>query len=135
VKHVAWLTASLLFLTGGCQSVTGVDAGPPHPGPRPSITHVVVCWLKDPANSAQRQALLDAAVTIRGLPEVADVMAGNRLPTENPLADSSWDVAFVIIFGDEAALNTYEKDPAHLRLKREVLGPNVRQVKVFDLKR
>jgi hypothetical protein len=93
-----------------------------------------LCWLKDPASAAQRQALLDAAPKIRSLTEVADVTAGSRLPTTNPLADNSWDVAFLITFDDEADLQTYEKDPVHLRLKREVLAPNVRQVKVFDIK-
>jgi hypothetical protein len=134
MKHAFGIVAALLFLLAGCQNPNRAAVGPRPPGVRASITHVVVCWLKDPDSAAQRQALLDAATKIRSLPEVADVTVGRHLPTDNPFADNSWDVAFVITFDDEADLHTYEKDPVHLRLKREVLAPNVRKVKVFDIK-
>lgn len=131
MKSALGILAALLVPISGCQSM-GVHNGPAAEGA--SITHVVVCWLKDPASAVQRQALLDAATEIRALPEVAGVTAGTRLVTENPLADHSWDLAFLIDFRSEPDLIAYEKDPVHLRLKRDVLAPNVRQVKVFDIK-
>jgi hypothetical protein len=49
------------------------------------------------------------------------------------VVDSTWDVAYVITFADQQTMNAYLSNPRHIQLKHEVLDPNVRQIKIYDL--
>ena len=58
--------------------------------------------------------------------------AGECLPSDRAVVDSSYDVALVISFTNERALKAYTADPAHEKLVEEVVKPNVEKYVVFD---
>src|SRR5256885_15689092 len=75
---------------------------------RPRVEHVVVCWLKDHGNEANRKQLIDASNNFVGkIPGLISVRAGDALPSTRPSVDSSFDVAIVMTFADEASLANY----------------------------
>jgi hypothetical protein len=97
------------------------------------VIHVVVCWLKTPGDTNGRRVLLAAADSLRAIPGVQTVTAGTVLPSDRTVVDSSWDVAYVMTFADWRALAEYVNNPAHLRLRQQVLDPNTRYVRVYDI--
>jgi hypothetical protein len=97
------------------------------------VTHVVICWQKHPGAANERQALLAAAEPLRAIPGVVSVTAGTMLPSTRPIVDTTWDVAYVITFVNADAFNAYQTNPDHVKLRQQVLEPNVRQIKVYDL--
>ena len=44
-----------------------------------SVDHVVLIWLKRPGNAADRQALRQAAVDLKAIPQVKSVSHGSAL--------------------------------------------------------
>lgn len=119
---------SIAIWIGGCASMSSQSASA-----TPRMAHVVVCWQKHSGDATERKALLDAADTLRSIPGVLNLEVGTMLPSTRPIVDTTWDVMYIIHFADAATMNAYLANPAHLKLKHDVLDPNVRQVKVYDL--
>jgi len=94
--------------------------------------HVVIMWLKSPGDTDARRAIVSATSVIRKIPGVVDVVAGECLPSDRAVVDSSYDVAIVISFDNERSLKAYATDPAHEKLVEEVVKPNVEKYVVFD---
>ncbi len=103
------------------------------PTPAPTVTHVVLMWLKHPERSADRAQLMRAAHSLRMIPGVMRVDAGRAVPTLAPGVDRSFDLGVVITFRDRVALERYEKDPRHLEAMRRYLRPLVRRYEVYNL--
>ena len=103
------------------------------PAPSPTVTHVVLMWLKHPGRSADRAQLIRAAHSLRMIPGVLRVEAGRAVPALPPGVDRSFDLGVVITFRDRAALQRYEKDPRHLEAMRRYLRPLVRRYEVYNL--
>ena len=119
-----WMTCALLVLVAGCASMQS--------RPDATVTHVVVCWLKNPGDAASRQRLIDASKEFRTIPGVRGVVTGTVLPGTRPTVESTFDVAVVIDFEDEAALRAYDQHPTHKRAVQEVLQPLVARFIVYD---
>lgn len=97
------------------------------------VKHVVVLWLKKPGDKEGRKALIDARETIRTIPGVLDVSAGECVPSDRKgVVDSTYDVAVVITFKDEEALRAYGPHPTHQKLLKEVLSLHVERYVVYD---
>jgi hypothetical protein len=96
------------------------------------VTHVVVCWLKNPKDLAARKQLIEATHGFKSIPGVVSVSTGQVLPTTRPHSDSSFDVGIVINFNDAEALQAYIKDPIHQKAVKEVLAPLAKDWKTFD---
>lgn len=96
------------------------------------VTHIVVCWLKNPGDSAARAQLIERSGSFRVIPGVVNITAGEPLASSRLTVDSSFDVAVVMTFVDEAALRAYEKHPLHQKAVQEVLKPLVRRFVVHD---
>jgi hypothetical protein len=94
--------------------------------------HVVVMWLKTPGDAAGRKALLGTATTLRDIPGVVDVVAGECLPSDRKVVDSTYDVALMLSFSTEKALREYAGHPSHQKLLNEVIKPNVDHYTVYD---
>lgn len=103
------------------------------PGPSPTVTRVVLVWLKHHGNSADRAQLIRAAHSLRMIPGVLRVETGRPVPTLGPDVDRSFDLGVLITFRDRAALRRYEKDPRFLEAIRNYLRPLVRRYEVFNL--
>lgn len=98
----------------------------------PRLQHVVVTWLKDAGNSEHRKRLMRAGEQLRSVPGVMSVEMGHCLPSKRPVVDSSYDVAFIMTFRNEADLHAYEVNATHVKLVQEVLKPLTRKIVVYD---
>lgn len=121
---VAAAVLALAWFFAGCQTV---------PPAAPTVTHVVLMWLKHPERAADRSQLIRAARSLRMIPGVLRVEAGGAIPPVGPQARRDFDLGVVITFRDRAALRRYEKDPRHLEAMRHYLQPLVRHYEVYNL--
>jgi hypothetical protein len=96
------------------------------------VTHVVVCWLKTPGDEHARQQLIDDSMSFAKIPGVVHVSAGRVLPSTRPAVDSSFDVAVVMKFRDQKALEGYAAHPIHLRAVERTLKPLVARYVIYD---
>jgi hypothetical protein len=129
IKRAGWALLLGILLTAGCQNLP--FAAPPS---RAGVTHIVICWQKHPGDMAERKILVGAADSLRLIPGVVSVTVGNVMPSSRPVVDSSWDIAYVMTFADAQALAAYATHPIHLKLKQDVLDPNVARIRIYDLK-
>jgi hypothetical protein len=141
-----WLEPQVLILRGGKIDVLaspfihvgGPAGGQVDLGIRPhewqdvvqaaggKVHHIVLCWLKDPADEASRSKLMDVSHSLKNLPGVVDISVGRAIPSDRPIVDDSFDVAVDMTFADEAALAAY------LQAANEVLKPLTQKVVVYD---
>jgi hypothetical protein len=98
-----------------------------------TVSHVVVCYLKNHGNAADRQKIVDASRELRTISGVYDVEVGTVLPSDRPIVVSDFDVAIIATFRDQAAMHAYLKDPTHLKAVKEVLEPLVAKTVVYDI--
>ena len=124
LKHFS--AAALLIFLPSCT----VDI---HVGKAPKLRHVVVAWLKDHGNAAQRTQLLEAGDKLRTIPGVQQVVMGQCLPSPRPVVDSTFDVAYVMTFADAEHLQQYLVHPTHVQLVKDVLKPLTKRLQVYDL--
>jgi hypothetical protein len=110
----------LLMLMVGCQHAP--------------VSHVVVCWLKEPGSAAARQQLIDDSRSFTKIPGIVAVSAGEPIPSTRPAVDSSFDVAIVMKFKDEKSLATYGTHPLHLQAIERTLKPLVAKYVIYDFK-
>lgn len=97
------------------------------------VEHVVLIWLKEHNNTAQRARMI--AVTRgfqKNIPGIVSISAGEVLPGNRPIVDDSFDLGLVIRFENKAALDIYEKHPVHVKAVKEVLLPLSARVVVYD---
>lgn len=116
------LLTALLFT--GCQT-----------GPRGGVTHVVVFWLKDHGNPAQRAKIIETSESFRKIPGVLSVKVGQCLPSQRPIVDSSFDVALAMEFANQADMQKYLDDPRHRERTVAVLKPLVKKITAYDFVR
>jgi hypothetical protein len=129
-KSAIVLSASLLLATvlGGCSKV--LYAPMYQTG---TVSHVVVCYLKNKGSDADRQRLIKAAADIRRIPGIYDIAVGTVLPSDRPVVVSDFDVAFVMTFRDKAALDAYEAHPDHVKAVNDILKPLTSKIVVYDI--
>ena len=101
-------------------------------GKPPQLKHVVVAWLKDHGNAAQRRQLLDAGEKLKAIPGLKSLSMGECLPSPRPIVDSTYDVAFIMTFQDAAAMRKYLAHPLHEQAARELLKPLTKKIVVYD---
>jgi hypothetical protein len=103
------------------------------PANRPGeIQHVVLVWLRERGDAAQRQKIMDAAQSFRRIPGVHDLVVGECLPGNRPIIDSTYDVAISMRFADAAAMQRYIDHPDHRAAADTILKPLSREVRVYD---
>jgi hypothetical protein len=120
------LLLALVFLSS-CQHAANV-AQPP------TITHIVIFYLKTPGDAAARQKFIDGTHSLASIPGLLDIHVGTSLPSTRPVVDSSFDVAISMTFADEASLANYVHHPDHERLVKELIGPYVDHYRVYDFR-
>jgi hypothetical protein len=122
------LCLSLILLSLSCQSSpTAASSG--------HVDHVVLMWLKDPNDTSARQKIMDASESFRQIPGVLDVRHGRPVPSTRPIVDSSFDIGLVITFKDRASLDAYATHPIHAKAAKDLIQPNTKQIKVYDIAR
>lgn len=124
------LSASLLFaaLLTSCAQLGYQKA--PKAG---EVEHVVLIWLKDHGNTAQRDRVIAATRDFqKNIPGIVSISAGDALPSDRPVVDDSFDIGLVMRFEDKAALAGYEKHPVHVKAVTEILKPLAGRILVYD---
>ena len=106
-----------------CQSKAGID-------------HVVLVWLKRPGNPDDAAKLVavskDLAVRI---PQVRHLTWGRPVPSDRPIVDDSFNLAFIMKFAGRSDLETYQNHAEHIRATKDVLRPLASRVMVYDIER
>ena len=113
-------------------SMTGCTALRPSPGGE--IDHVVIIWLKDHGNAHQQQQMIDRSKTFNQIPGVLSISVGTCLPSTRPVVDSSYDVALVMRFASEQALQEYDQHPIHKKAVQELLAPLAAKFLIYDFR-
>jgi hypothetical protein len=106
-------------------------APPAKPG---TVDHVVLVWLKRPGNEDDKQTLINKSRELRAIPGIRFLDSGTALPSERPIVDDSFDIAFVIRFDSPAALKAYAVHPVHVKARDELLRLS-RRILVYDVTR
>lgn len=104
----------------------------PTPPAAGAVKHVLIVWLKSPGDKAARQKVIDSAAALRGIPGVVGIEAGDCLPSDRAVVDSTYDVAVITTFASEQALTAYGPHPVHRQVVRDVIEPNVARYVVYD---
>ena len=99
-----------------------------------AIDHVVIIWLKEPGNTRAQDTIIKASRSLKTIPGVISIRSGRMVPSQRPIVDSSFDVAMIITFIDQAALVAYLVHPTHKALLDEIMLPLVERIRVYDLK-
>ena len=97
-----------------------------------TVSHVVLCYLKNKGNAADKQKLLEATRPLREIPGVYDIEVGYALPSNRAVVVSDYDVGIIVFFRDQAALEAYEKNPTHVKAVKDVLEPLTSKIVVYD---
>jgi len=128
-RVVTPMLAAILLFAAGCVAARQSPARPT-PG---LVQHVVLCWLREPRNAADREALIDASQALTDIPGLLSLRTGTALPSERPIVDSSFDLALIMTFTDEAAMRTYLNHPLHVTLVETQVRPRVARLLVYDI--
>jgi Stress responsive A/B Barrel Domain len=105
-----------------------------HATAKVGVEHVVLAWLKNPGNAAERAQLVAAAKSLKAkIPQVQRLVVGQPLASERTVVDDSFDVGIVMHFASQADLSTYERSPVHVAKVKAVLAPLTRQIRVHDI--
>lgn len=103
--------------------------------PKPAgVVHVVLVWLKEAGNTAQRQQIITASKQLKDIPGVLDLRVGEVIPSDRSVVDSSYDVALTLRFANDAALQAYLIHPVHKRTVKEVFMPIMDKFRVMDFR-
>ena len=97
-----------------------------------TVSHVVLCYLKNKGSEADRQKILEATRALREIRGVYDIEVGYPLPSNRPVVVGDYDVGIVMFFRDKEALAAYETNPTHQRAVKEVLEPLTSKIVVYD---
>jgi len=99
-----------------------------------TIEHIVIIWLKQPGIEDAQDTIIKASQALKTIPGVLALKSGKAVPSPRNIVDSSFDVALIISFIDQAALDAYLTHPVHLQLLEETMKPLVDRIRVYDLK-
>jgi len=97
------------------------------------IEHIVIVWLQEPGNAADRERIVKESQVLRDIPGVTGLRAGSMLPSQRAIVDSSFDVALIVSLRDAAAMTGYLSHPVHVKLVEETLKPLVKKSRVYDI--
>ena len=96
------------------------------------LTHIVLCWLKDPGNLEHRKKIIEITDSFNEIPSVINARAGNPIMSERSIVDDSFDVGILIVTKDQTDLRKYLDHPKHVIAKEKILMPIIRKILVYD---
>ena len=99
------------------------------------VQHVVLCWLKTPGDAEAIAAIAEASEALMSIPGVLRVETGTALASERSVVDDSFDIGIVFTLESAEALQGYLVHPDHVAASRDVLGPLVERVVIYDIER
>lgn len=118
-----WLS---LLLLSACVYV------PPATPDTAHVHHVVLIWLKDSGNPQQRERIIKVSRTFAAIKGVRRVTAGTALPSQRKIVDSSFDVAIIMDFDSEKAMQGYLEHIDHIKALNNIIKPLTDRIVVYD---
>ena len=97
-----------------------------------NLWHVVLVKLKDPADEAAKQKIIDVSKSFRAIPGVLSVHAGAVSPSERPNQSDDFDIGIVMGFQSHQAVQSYVNHPLHKKAVEEVLKPLAKGYTAYD---
>jgi hypothetical protein len=128
-RVIALLSLFLLLSLSGCGVLPTKEVAPEQ-----RVHHLVLCWLKEPGNSAQRQQLIEQTRLLRQIPGMRELRVGEVIPSDRAIVDDSFDIGIVMTFDNEADMNWYLQHPQHRWAVKEHILPLTRKILVYDFK-
>jgi hypothetical protein len=125
---VVWLGLSGLARTQDKPKTTLVGKGP-------NFVHTVIFHLKKDAPAAEVEALItDARELLRPIPSVRDLKIGRPADKGTPdRAKKDFQVGLVVLFNDQAGLETYLNHPMHLKyVEKHLKYIDAEKLSVYD---
>jgi len=96
------------------------------------ITHVVMVWLKQPRNEADRIAFIKASEELNGLPGIISRHVGVVQASDRSIVDDTFDVAVTVTMKNKAALDAYLNNPKHKKILKQKIKPLINRVVAYD---
>ena len=98
------------------------------------IDHIVIVWLRRPGNLDDIAKLVATSKELqRALPVMRGMSYGRPLPSERPVVDDTFDLAFVMRFANRKDLAAYENSAIHRQAATEILRPLSRKIVIYDV--
>ena len=98
------------------------------------IDHIVIVWLRRPGNPDDIAKLVATSKELqRALPVMRGMSYGRPLPSERPVVDDTFDLAFVMRFANRKDLAAYENSATHRQAATEILRPLSRKIVIYDV--
>ena len=98
------------------------------------IEHIVIVWLRRPGNPDDIAKLVATSKELqRALPVMRGMSYGRPLPSERPVVDDTFDLAFVMRFANRKDLAAYENSAIHRQAATEILRPLSRKIVIYDV--
>ena len=117
----------LLLLISGCNTEK-----PPESTNKGRITHIVLCWLKEPGNVSHCDKIIAATESFQEIPGVLEVRVGRVVHSDRKIVDDSFDVGISFTFKNAEDMKAYLDHPLHKAAKKETLVPLVEIIIVYD---
>lgn len=130
-QTLATLTGIFALGTGGCISID-LDLAVSR---SQKVQHVVLCWMKDPGDTATRDEIIRVSKTFKRIPGVLGVDTGTALPSGRAIVDDSFDIGIIVTCCDQAALQRYLDHPTHREAADSLIKPAARKILVYDIVR
>ena len=98
----------------------------------PQLVHHVFFWLKNPADTATRDALIEGVRALGSIPGIRLLHVGVPADVEQrPVVDSSYSVSEMLVFDSIADQNAYQAHPEHQAFIAR-FSPHWAKVVVYD---
>jgi hypothetical protein len=97
-----------------------------------TVSHVVMVWLKEPGNEAQRLAFINASRELNDFPGIISRHVGVVQSSDRAIVDDTFDVAVTVTMKNKAAMKAYLNDPKHKKILKEKIKPLVNRVVAYD---
>ena len=113
--------------------MTACQGNRPKPDSPTLVHHLVICWLKKPGDPDAWQKLMQLTGILSEIPGVLTVRSGHMIPSPRAIVDSTFDVAFIISFSNQAQMKAYLTHPTHKKVIEETIRPLVERLVVYDI--
>jgi hypothetical protein len=81
--------------------------------------HHVYFWLKNPDNKNDRDKLVEGLKKLSKVKTIQTFHIGQPAATNRDVIDRSYSVSWLVLFDNQAAQDSYQSDPIHLKFVEE----------------
>ena len=86
------------------------------------FVHHVYFWLKNPANKADKDKLVEGLQKLSKVNTIKMFHIGQPAATNRDVIDRSYAISWLVLFNNKADQDSYQSDPIHLKFVEECAG-------------